>query len=53
VTEPHTDRFSYLHPAVGAGLRIKFNKHSGTNVTLDVATSKGRTAIYIGLGEVF
>jgi hypothetical protein len=53
VTEPHTDRFSYLHPAAGAGLRIKFNKHSGTNVTLDIATSKGRTAFYIGLGEVF
>lgn len=53
VTEPHTDRFSYLHPAAGAGLRIKFNKHSGTNITLDIATSKGRTAFYMGLGEVF
>jgi len=53
VTEPHTDRFSYLHPAVGAGLRVKFNKHSGTNITMDVATSKGRTAFYLGLGEVF
>jgi outer membrane protein assembly factor BamA len=53
VTEPSTDRFSYLHPAVGTGLRVKFNKHSGTNITLDIATSKGRTAFYMGLGEVF
>jgi hypothetical protein len=53
VTEPATDRFSYLHPAAGAGLRVKFNKHSGTNITLDIATSKGRTAFYVGLGEAF
>ena len=53
VTEPSTDRFSYLHPAVGTGLRVKFNKHSGTNITLDIATSKGRTAFYVGLGEAF
>ena len=53
VTEPSTDRFSYLHLAAGAGLRVKFNKYSGTNITLDVAHSKGRTAFYIGLGEVF
>jgi hypothetical protein len=53
VTEPNTDRFSYLHPSVGTGLRVKFNKHSGTNITLDIATSKGRTAFYMGLGEAF
>ena len=53
VTEPATERFSYVHPAAGTGLRIKFNKHSGTNVTIDVAGSKGRGAIYLGLGEAF
>lgn len=53
VTEPSTDRFSYLHPAVGTGLRVKFNKRSGTNITLDIAASKGRTAFYMGLGEAF
>jgi len=53
VTEPNTDRFSYLHPAVGAGLRIKFNKHSGTNIALDFAGSKGYKGFYLGLGEAF
>lgn len=53
VTERGTDRFSYIHPAVGTGLRIKFNKHSGTNITMDVAFSKGYTGFYMGLGEAF
>lgn len=53
VTQPDTHEFAYLHPAGGAGLRIKFNKHSGSNVALDVAASKGYTGIYINLGETF
>jgi hypothetical protein len=53
VTEPATNRFSYIHPAIGTGLRVKFNKRSGTNVTLDVATSGSYTGLYLGLGEVF
>jgi hypothetical protein len=53
VTVPRTGNFSPFHPAGGGGLRVKFNKNSGTNITLDVGTSKGRTAFYIGLGEVF
>jgi Omp85 superfamily domain len=53
VTEPHTSNFAYLHPAGGPGLRIKFNKHSGTNVGIDYGVSKGYNAVYFNLGETF
>jgi hypothetical protein len=53
VTEPHTANFAYLHPAAGPGLRIKFNKHSGTNVGIDYGFSKGYNAVYFNLGETF
>jgi hypothetical protein len=53
VTEPHTANFAYLHPAAGPGLRIKFNKHSGTNVGIDYGISKGYNAVYVNLGETF
>ncbi|HEV3411738.1 MAG TPA: BamA/TamA family outer membrane protein [Puia sp.] len=53
VTEPISHDFAYPHAAVGAGLRIKFNKHSGTNFCVDFATSKGYWAIYLNLGEAF
>jgi outer membrane protein assembly factor BamA len=53
VTEPDTDKFAYLHPAAGAGLRIKFNKNSGTNIGIDFGASKGYSSVYISLGEVF
>ena len=53
VTEPHTSNFAYLHAAAGAGLRLKFNKHSGTNFGMDFAASKGYWALYFSLGEAF
>ena len=53
VTQPVTNNFAYLHAAAGAGLRIKFNKHSGTNLGTDFAASKGYWAIYFSLGEAF
>ena len=53
VTEPNNSQFSYVHAAVGTGLRVKFNKHSGTNVGMDIAASKGYWAIYFSLGEAF
>jgi outer membrane protein assembly factor BamA len=53
VTEPDTHRFSYPHPAAGTGLRIKFNKNSGTNVGIDYGFSKGFQALYFSLGEAF
>jgi len=53
VTEPGTREFAYLHAAAGAGLRVKFNKHSGTNLCVDLAASKGYWALYFNLGEAF
>jgi hypothetical protein len=53
VTEPHTKEFAYIHPAAGTGLRIKFNKHSGTNIGIDFGASKGYYSFYINLGETF
>lgn len=53
VSEPVGSRFEYWHPAGGGGLRIRFNKHSGTNLALDYGMSKGYSAIYLNLGETF
>jgi outer membrane protein assembly factor BamA len=53
VTEPDTKQFAYLHPAAGAGLRIKFNKNSATNIGIDFGVSKGYSGIYFNLGEAF
>ncbi len=53
VTEQNERKFAYLHPAAGAGLRIKFNKNSGTNIGIDYGFSKGYRALYISLGEAF
>ncbi|HVV54203.1 MAG TPA: BamA/TamA family outer membrane protein [Mucilaginibacter sp.] len=53
VTEPGNNRFVYWHPAAGTGLRIKFNKKSGTNITIDYGISKGYSDVVLGLGEAF
>lgn len=53
VTEPTTGRFTYWHPAGGTGLRIKFNKRSGTNIAIDYGISQGYSSIILGLGEAF
>ena len=45
--------FTSWHPAAGTGLRIKFNKGSGTNIGLDYGFSKGYSDISVGLGEAF
>src|SRR6478736_6334969 len=45
VSEYQGNQFVYWHPAAGAGLRIKFNKISRTNIGVDVATSKDFTGI--------
>jgi hypothetical protein len=48
-----TQNFKYLHPAGGAGLRLKFNKYSRTNITLDWGMSKDYWSFYINIGEAF
>lgn len=53
VTEVPNRNFKYVNAAAGAGLRIKFNKSSATNVALDYAFSKDHRTFYIGLGEAF
>jgi len=53
VSEQNTNRFVYWHPAGGAGLRVKFNKKSDTNIGVDYGFSKNYSALLINLGEAF
>ncbi|WP_018613146.1 BamA/TamA family outer membrane protein [Segetibacter koreensis] len=53
ITNPATQRLSGPHAAAGGGLRIKFNKRSGTNIAIDYGFSKGHSGIYLNLGEAF
>jgi outer membrane protein assembly factor BamA len=52
-TEPTTNRFEYILPAAGTGLRIKFNKKSNVNMALDFAVGKNSFNWYLTLGEFF
>lgn len=52
--EYSTGRFTTIAPAYGAGLRIKLNKHSATNVCLDYGIGiYGSRGLFVNLGEVF
>lgn len=53
VTQPDKYWFTNFHPAAGAGIRIKFNKRSNTNIALDFGISKHDKMFYIDLGEAF
>jgi len=53
ITDPNTRHVRGPYPAIGGGLRIKFNKRSDTNIALDYGISKGYSSIYLNLGEVF
>jgi len=49
-----TSNFEYVQPAAGLGLRIKLNKLSKTNVTIDYGFGKGAShGLFINVGEVF
>jgi hypothetical protein len=50
---PGDGKFTGLHPAVGTGLRVKFNKRSNTNIAIDYGLSNGHSALTINLGEAF
>jgi len=52
-SEFETQNFQYWHPAGGAGVRLKFNKYSGTNVALDLGVSKEYFSVYLLIGEAF
>lgn len=45
--------FRSWHPAGGAGLRVKFNKGSNTNIGMDYGFSKGYSSLMFSLGETF
>jgi hypothetical protein len=54
LSEYSTNSFKSIAPATGAGLRLKFNKHSDTNVCIDYGYGfKGSQGFFLNLGEVF
>ena len=53
VTEPVTNQYEYIHLAAGGGLRIKLNKRTDTNISLDCGVSREYFAVYLNLGETF
>lgn len=52
-TGPGNSKFSGFHPAIGTGLRIKFNKKSNTNIAIDFGVSRGQSTFILNLGEAF
>jgi hypothetical protein len=50
---PGDEKFTGPHPAIGAGLRVKFNKRSNTNIAIDFGISQGHSALTLNLGETF
>jgi outer membrane protein assembly factor BamA len=52
-SEFNTTQYKYWHPAIGSGLRVKFNKFSKTNIVLDYAFSKEYSTYYINISETF
>jgi hypothetical protein len=49
-----TRAFEKVNPGVGLGLRIKLNKNSTTNITLDYAVgAEGANGLFLGTGEAF
>lgn len=52
-SEMPTGQFVYVLPAAGTGIRVKFNKRSKANLTLDFAVGKDSFNGYFNLGEFF
>jgi hypothetical protein len=54
VAEPLQKGLQQIRTGYGAGIRIKLNKHSNTNVAIDYAFGQGGSqGIFMNLGEVF
>ncbi|MDH4296835.1 MAG: BamA/TamA family outer membrane protein [Cyclobacteriaceae bacterium] len=51
--ETPSGKFTYVNPAAGFGLRVKFNKRSEANLTFDFAFGKDSFNYYINIGEFF
>lgn len=46
--------FDTVAPSVGGGLRVLFNKHSRTNLCVDVAWGKEKSrGVYLAIQEAF
>jgi hypothetical protein len=53
-TDPISQTFAKGNVGLGAGLRIKFNKHSDTNLAIDHGWGQeGSRGWFLGLGEAF
>ena len=49
-----SNKFSYLAPGEGIGLRVKMNKHSNVNLCIDYGFGvMGSRGFFFNLGEVF
>jgi hypothetical protein len=54
VTDWPSNQFQTISLGAGAGMRIKFNKHSRANVCIDYAFGQGGSqGVFVNLGEVF
>lgn len=53
VSKLYTYEFTKWHPAVGTGLRIKWNKKNNNNLTMDFGISKNDWSFRLGLAENF
>ncbi len=53
-TDWPSNKFTTISPAAGAGIRIKLNKFSGTNLSIDYGFGiNGSRGLFINLGEIF
>ncbi|MCI4444170.1 MAG: BamA/TamA family outer membrane protein [Lentimicrobium sp.] len=52
-SEYDTQHFKYWQPAIGTGVRLKFNKYTKVNVAFDFGISKDYASVYLKIGEVF
>jgi hypothetical protein len=53
-SDPETGALQNPDPGIGAGLRLKLNKHSNTNITIDYAWgAEGAHGVFFGTGEAF
>jgi hypothetical protein len=53
-SDPVTNGFERVDPGGGVGLRIKLNKKSSTNITIDFGFgAEGSNGLFLGSGEAF
>ena len=53
-SDPTTGSLATPNPGIGAGIRVKLNKHSNTNIAVDFGFgSEGSNGVFFGTGEAF